>query len=275
VLLPEQITIREKTMPYAKTALAAAAVAVAVAGASASTSAATIAALQDGKSIVLIDTDKKKVMGSVKLAGGGVLVGIDVRPADGKLYGVTPDGAIVTVNAKNGKWDKTSQITEKLPAGAAISVDFNPVADRLRVLTSTGTSLRINVEDGKTIVDGSLKYADADANKGKAPKVTAGAYSNSFAGTKETNLYDFDTGNKAYVRQAPPNDGVLNTLGKLMMSAPVAFDIWSDGKGGNVGWLLSGGTLYTLDIATGATKAVGKVSGLKGTISDIAILPAM
>lgn len=262
-------------MPYSKTALAAVAVAVAVAGASAPGFAATIAALQDGKSIVLIDTDKKKVTGSVKLAGGGMLVGIDVRPADGKLYGVTPDGAIVTVDAKTGKWEKKSQITEKLPAGAAVTVDFNPAADRLRILTSTGTSLRINVDDGKTIVDGSLKYAEADANKGKMPKVTAGAYSNSFAGTKETNLYDLDTGNKAYVRQAPPNDGILNTLGKMTMSGPVAFDIWSDGKGGNQGWLLSGGTLYTLDIATGATKATGKVTGLKGKISDIAILPAM
>lgn len=262
-------------MLYSKTALAAVAVAVAVAGASAPGFAATIAALQDGKSIVLIDTDKKKVTGSVKLAGGGMLVGIDVRPADGKLYGVTPDGAIVTVDAKTGKWEKKSQITEKLPAGAAVTVDFNPAADRLRILTSTGTSLRINVDDGKTIVDGSLKYAEADANKGKMPKVTAGAYSNSFAGTKETNLYDLDTGNKAYVRQAPPNDGILNTLGKMTMSGPVAFDIWSDGKGGNMGWMLSGGTLYTLDIATGATKAVGKVTGLKGKISDIAILPAM
>lgn len=262
-------------MLNSKIALGAAAIVVAVAGASASSSAATIAALQDGKSLVWIDTDKMKVAGSVKLAGGASLVGIDVRPADGKLYGVTPDGAIVTVDAKSGKWEKKSQITEKLPAGATFSVDFNPAADRLRVLTSTGTSLRINVEDGKTIVDGSLKYAEADANKGKTPRVTAGAYSNSFAGTKETNLYDFDTGNKAYVRQAPPNDGVLNTLSKLNITAPIAFDILSDGKGGNTGWVLAGGTLYSLDIATGATKAMGKVAGLKGRIGDIAILPAM
>jgi hypothetical protein len=275
VLLPEQINTRETTMPNSKAALAACAVAIAIAGASADGSAATIAALQDGKSIVLIDTDKKKVMSSVKLAGGGKLVGIDVRPADGKLYGLTPDGAIVTVDAKNGKWEKKSQISEKLPAGAVISVDFNPAADRLRVLTSTGTSLRINVDDGKTIVDGSLKYADADANKGKTPRVTAGAYSNSFAGTKETNLYDLDTLNWVYARQAPPNDGILNSLGKVVVRAPIAFDILSDGKGGNQGWLLSNGTLYTLDIATGVTTATGKVMGLKGKISDIAILPAM
>ena len=46
----------------------------------------------------------------------------------------------------------------------------------MRVLSSTGMSLRINVDDGKTTVDGQLKYAEADANKGKQPMVTAAAY---------------------------------------------------------------------------------------------------
>ena len=165
-----------------------------------------------------------------------------MRPADGKLYGVTPDGAIVTIDVKTGKWEKKSQLSEALPKGATFSVDFNPVADRMRILSSTGMSLRINVEDGKATVDGSLKYAEADANKGKQPRVIAGAYSNSFAGTKETALYDIDAANGAYVRQAPPNDGILNTLGKLgaKVDGTVAFDIWSDGKGGNTGWLLAG-----------------------------------
>jgi hypothetical protein len=243
--------------------------------AAASAQAATLAGLQDGKTIVWIDTAKKKVTGWVKLAGGASLIGFDVRPADGKLYGVTPDGAIVVVDAKTGKWEKKSQLSETLPKGATFSVDFNPVADRLRILSSAGLSLRVNVEDGKTIVDGQLKYADADANKGKQPKVIAGAYSNSFAGTKETALYDIDIANWTYVRQAPPNDGILNTLGQVTLetNGTVAFDVWSDGKGGNTGWLLTGGMLHMLDIANGATKPVGKITGLNGRITDIAVLP--
>ena len=51
------------------------------------------------------------------LEGGASLIGFDVRPADGKLYGVTPDGAIVIVDVKTGKWEKKSQLSEKLPAG--------------------------------------------------------------------------------------------------------------------------------------------------------------
>jgi Domain of unknown function (DUF4394) len=238
--------------------------------------AATLAALQDGKTIAWIDIDQKKVTGSAELAGGAILVGMDVRPADGKLYGLTQDGAIVTVDAKSGKWDKKSQLSEKLPSGVMISVDFNPVADRMRVIASNGMSLRVNVEDGKAAVDGTLKYAETDANKGKTPNVTAAGYSNSFAGTKETALYDIDVANGTLVRQAPPNDGILNTIGALgvKLDGPIAFDVWSDGKGTNTGWLLAGGALHTVDLATGAAKSVGAVAGLKGKISDIAVLPA-
>ena len=239
-------------------------------------SAATIAALQDGKTIAWIDTDKMMVTGSAPLAGGASLIGIDVRPADGKLYGVTPDGAIVIVDPMTGKWEKKSDLSEKLPAGAMFTVDFNPVADRMRLMSSTGMSLRINVDDGKATVDGSHKYAETDKSKGAQPKVTAGAYSNSFAGTKETALYNIDAANGMLVKQAPPNDGILNTVGALgvKVDGPIAFDIVSDGKGGNAAWLLAGGALHSVDLATGAAKAVGQIKGLSGSISDMAILPA-
>lgn len=236
--------------------------------------AATIAGLQDGNTIVWIDTDQKKVVGSVPLADNASLVGIDVRPADGKLYGLTQSGIIVTIDAKTGKWEKKSQLTEALPAGATISVDFNPVADRMRILTSTGISLRVNVDDGKAVVDGKLKYAETDANKGRTPNVVAAGYTNSIAGTKETTLYDIDAAAGVFLKQAPPNDGILTSVGALgiKIDGPIAFDIWTDGKGANVGWLLASGSLYSVDTATGAAKIIGPIAGLKGQIRDIAIL---
>lgn len=250
-------------------------VAMLAAGSASLAQAATVAALKDGKTIVWIDTDQKKVTGSVNLAGDASIVGMDVRPADGRLYGVTADGAIVTIDAKTGKWDKKSQLSEKLPAGATITVDFNPVADRMRILTSTGSSLRVNVDDGKATVDGSLKYAETDASKGKQPKVMAAAYTNSFAGTKETALYDIDAASGMLVKQAPPNDGIVSGIGALgvKVEGPVAFDIAADGKGGNVGWLLAGGMLHTVDLTTGAAKSIGAVAGLSGNVTDIAVLP--
>jgi len=257
--------------------LAAITLALSAAASASGASAATLAALQGGTSIAWIDTDQKRVTGSVKLDGGAKLIGIDVRPVDGLVYGVTPDGAIVTVDVKTGKWAKKSQLSEKLPEGATFTVDFNPVADRMRILGSEGTSLRVNVEDGKAVVDGRLKYAETDAAKGKTPKVTAGSYSNSFAGTKETALYNIDTASGALVKQAPPNDGILNTIGSLgvKVSGPMAFDIASDGKGGNAAWLLAGGALHSVDLTTGVARKVAPIKGVKGNITDIAILPAM
>ena len=75
-----------------------------------------------------------------------------------------------------------SKMSETLKPGVIATVDFNPVADRLRVMGSDGTSLRVNVDDGKATVDGSHKYKDGDANAGKTPKVVAGAYTNSSEG---------------------------------------------------------------------------------------------
>jgi hypothetical protein len=79
------------------------------------------------------------------------------------------------------------------------------------------------------------------------------------------------------VRQAPPNDGVLATVGALgvTLDGQAAFDIWSDGGGKHVGWLLSGGRLHAVDLSTGAAVAVGAIAGLEGRVTDIAVLPAM
>ena len=49
-------------------------------------------------------------------------------------------------------------------------MDFNPAADRLRVITADGANLRINVDDGKATVDGPLKYKDGDANGRQDPE---------------------------------------------------------------------------------------------------------
>jgi hypothetical protein len=257
------------------TYLAALAATLTLVGVAGTAAAATVVGLKDGKSLVWIDTDKKQVTGTVMLDGGASIVGMDVRPSNGMLYGVTPAGDIVTIDAKTGKWEKKSTLSEKLPADATITIDFNPVADRMRILTSTGTSLRVNVDDGKATVDGALKYAETEPSKGKTPNVQAGGYSNSCAGAKETALYNIDMATMALVKQAPPNDGILVTIGALgaKLDGPVAFDVYSDCKGMSVGWLLNGGALSSIDLATGKMSPIGAISGISGKITDIAILP--
>jgi hypothetical protein len=240
---------------------------------SAAANAAQVAALVGNDTIAMVDTAQKKATGSVKVTGlSGALVGIDVRPADGMLYGLVDDGTVVTI-AKDGKATMKSKLETMVAKGVVVTVDFNPAADRLRVMGSDGTSLRANVDDGKVIKDGSHKYAETDMHKGEKPNVVAGAYTNSVKGTKETALFNIDGTIGALVKQAPPNDGVLGAVGKLGVKADkAAFDIWSDGNGKNEAWLMAGDTLYSVDLATGKATEAAKISGVSGTVSDIAIL---
>jgi|SRR5581483_5558711 len=241
-----------------------------------SAQAAQVAALVGNDTLAIVDTGAKKVTKTVKVNGiSGALLGIDVRPADGMLYGVVEDGTIVTI-AADGKATAKSKMDTVLGKGVWATVDFNPVADRLRVIGSDGMNLRVNVDDGKVVKDGDLKFADTDMHKGEKPKIVAGAYINSVKGTKETALYDIDATIGALVKQAPPNDGILNAVGKLGVKADsYAFDIWSDGNGRNEAWLMAGDTLYSVDLATGKATQAAKISGVKGAVRDIAILPAM
>src|SRR4051812_15603553 len=55
----------------------------------ASAQAGWIIGLIDGKSIVTIDPATRKVTGKIDIKGAANVIGIDVRPADGSLYGLT------------------------------------------------------------------------------------------------------------------------------------------------------------------------------------------
>ena len=258
-----------------RTSLLALTLLTGIAGA-APASADTIAALVDDDSLVHVDATAAKATKTVKVTGiSGKLLGIDVRPSDGMLYGLVSDGAVVTIDPQTGAATAKSKLDTMLPDGVMATVDFNPAADRLRIIGSDGTNLRADVDDGKVTKDGPLKFADADQMKGKTAKVVAGAYTNSMKGAKETTLFDIDASG-AVLRQAPPNDGVLNTIGMLGMAAEtVAFDIAADGQGGNAAWAMVGPKLYKVDLATGKGTEAATVQGLSGTVRDIAILPKM
>jgi hypothetical protein len=216
-----------------------------------SAQAAEVAALSGDNTISIVDTSQKKVVKTWNISG-------------------------YTVDLKTGKATMKSKLETTLAAGTWATVDFNPVADRMRLIGSDGTNLRVNVDDGKVTKDGNLKFAETDMHKGETPKIVAGAYINSYKGAKETALYDIDATIGALLKQAPPNDGVLTAVGKLGIKADnVAFDIWSDGQGKNEAWLMSGDQLYSVDLATGKATASAKIAGAKGPVRDIAVLPAM
>ncbi len=151
----------------------------------------TIVALVGEDILASIDTRTAKTTALTKIDGIGPVLGVDVRPADGQLYALASDGTVATVDPATGKTTVKSRL-DTLPAeGVRVSVDFNPVADKLRIIGSDGTNLRANVDDGKVTQDQPLSFAEADPAAGQNPAIVAGAYANAVKGAKETTLYRY------------------------------------------------------------------------------------
>jgi len=229
------------------------------------------------------------------LLSGDALVGIDLRPSNNTLYGFAVGavaggpasgvGKVYSFNLATGAatlaatlsadpTDATPPTPYASTSGTYFGVDFNPVADRLRVVSDTGQSLRINVATGLTQLDGALAYAAADANAGTTPQVFASAYTNSVAGAATTALYNLDGAIGTLVTQAPPNDGTLNTVALVdaIVSPDSAFDI--SGQTGTAFVVLDGSTLNTINLSTGAINQLGAIGALS-SIADIAVLAAL
>ncbi len=205
------------------------------------------------------------------LISGESVLGIDFRPANGKLYALTSTARLLTVDADSG----ASTVVATLSADAAdatlpynglgnaarFTVDFNPVADRLRVINDSGLNLRINVDTGATTTDGAINRT------GVAPLVAGGAYGNSFAGTRSTVLYDLDAASSVLAQQVPPNDGTLVNVGALAVpfSGAASMDIAGGANGLVLAALRTGATgpytLYTVSLTTGAATLFRNTTG--------------
>lgn len=241
-----------------------------------SVSAATLLALGADGQLFKIDSASQKITATMASNSPSPLRGLDVRPANGMLYALGSDNQLYTLDPASGAASKVAALNKQLPGSGQAVIDFNPVADKLRMLAADGTNFRVNVETGEVVVDGSVAY-DADGPyKGKSARVVAGAYTNSYAGTQATALYNVDLASSSLMLQNPPNDGVQKAVGMVAEELKAAaMDIASDGKGGNTAYLLTGSTLHTVDLAIGKPTTLGDIADLPDNIIDIAVLPGM
>lgn len=207
------------------------------------------------------------------LGAGEALVGLDYRPLTRALVGVTNQSRLVTLNADTGTATPLSTLSVTL-AGTAFGVDFNPVPDRLRVVSNTGQNLRINVDNGAVTVDGTLAYAAGDANAGVTPQISAAGYTNGVAGrvATGTTLYDIDFARDVLVRQDPPNNGTLVTIGALGVDfgADSDLDLFSPNLAYAVNSSGAASSLYRINLTTGAATLVGAFPA-GSVVSDLAI----
>jgi hypothetical protein len=237
--------------------------------------AATLVALTGSRTLITIDTAGPRVVGVANVSGiSGRLLAIDVRPADGMLYGVAADGSVVTIDWRTGAATFKSRLNQTPPAGTMVSADFNPAADRLRIVASDGTNLRANVDDGTVTQDLALNFVLPNPFGGTAPKVVAVAYSNSRPGAKATLLWDIDAATNALYLQLPPNNGALNPVSDQLniKVGQLGFDIQTDRAGVNTPWLVTGNRLFRVSLTSGTAQNGRPVKGLKAVVRDVAVL---
>lgn len=150
------------------------------------------------------------------LLAGETIIAIDYRPATKVLYGISNQSRLYTIAVGTTAVATivgTGPITPAI-SGSVAAFDFNPVADRLRVITSTGQNLRINPADATVTIDGAINGV---ANA----VVTGAAYTNSVAGATSTVLYDLDVASQKLYRQ-DANVGTLTEIGSLGLN-PLPF----------------------------------------------------
>jgi hypothetical protein len=233
--------------------------------------------LTDSNSLVLFNPDNPSRTRSVSVTGvSGNLLGIDIRPANGLLYGITDENDIYIIDIRTGEANLVSSLSPiEFEGGFESGFDFNPVPDRLRLVGSNDQNFRINIDTGAIAPldpmapafspDGTLAYAPGDDNFGVDPNITAAAYTNSFAPspdpTRMTQLFGIDSALDVLVLQSPPNNGVLVTIGSLGVDFDTVggFDILSDGMGGNIAYAASNSTLYSIDLSNGSAGTLGMI----------------
>lgn len=161
------------------------------------------------------------------LSGDTLLVGIDYRVQDGLLYGVGNAGGVYTIDTTTATATLVNNLSVALE-GTQFGVDFNPAADRLRIISNSGQNLRHNVNSGgTTLVDLPLNYVAGTPATG----IVAAAYTNNDLDLLTgTSLFDIDPTLDQIVLQSPPNNGSLALTGKLTVDAgsAVGFDIYTD-----------------------------------------------
>ena len=263
----------------------------------------TVAAISGRDQLVYFDSAtpattiaKVKVKGLVR---GESLVGLDFRPANGQLYGLGDTSRLYRINPTSGQAtavDGTGAAFAPALAGTEFGFDFNPSADRIRVVSDVDANMRLDPDTGAVVdfdggadgtqTDLALTFAVGDVNFGSNPSVFAAAYTNNVAGGTPTTLYGIDSDKNALVAIGSvdgitdsPNNGNVTTIGALGVDVTSVggFDIVSDGVSDTAyAAVATSGTgrsgFYSINLSTGAATLINQIKGSKQPVRGIAVV---
>lgn len=213
------------------------------------------------------------------MVGAGEFIrGIDMRPATGQFYGISDQNRIYLIS-------KQTAVATPVGGGAPFTpaincsmpgFDFNPVADRIRVVCGNNANLRVNPDTGQVVGnDGNTAYVAGDVNQGRTPNLVGSLYTNNRSGATTTALYHIDVARNSLVRQEPPNSGNLMTVGLLtgsaLTNAALGFDYSSTTNTAYLAYTFETNSfLYTVNLDTGAATFVGSIGTANINVGGIA-----
>ena len=209
------------------------------------------------------------------LDAGDRFVGIDLRPGDNKIYGVTLSNKIYTVNEVTGVASFVVGLSANvINPTLGYGMDFNPSADftggsSLRLVSSAGSNFAINAGTGVVGNPASnigmgytgVAYSNAVTLPTSAPASTQLYYINSNAGTLSVATSAFNA----------PTINLVGNLGVDVLKAN-GFELLADGQAfaafnvDNGSSLVTG--LYSVNLGTGAASLIGSYNG---TLSGLTI----
>jgi len=221
-----------------------------------------------GNDIATFDSGATGVVSSVPVTGlqaGESLVGIDVRPANQVLYGLGSSSRLYTINPLTGAATQIGAAGAFTLNGTSFGVDFNPVPDKLRVISNTGQNLRLNPDGTLFATDTSITPAGVT--------ITGAGYDRNAPGQGTTTLYAIDSTNGVLttvgsINGSPnsPNGGVVGpTVGSLGLGTSLdprlGLDISGLNNANSFATILTGGTdkLYSINLSTGQATLVGTI----------------
>jgi len=239
--------------------------------------AVTLVGITSANEVVRFDTanlGNESRVAITGLAAGERLVGIDTRPSNGLIYGVSTASRLYTLDERSGAARFVVGLSgASIVATLGYGVDFNPVADyngatSLRLVSTAGDNFAVNVGTG---VVGNT-----------ANKIAAGfsgvAYTNSVLKSPpapaSTALYYISSGSDMLMR-APgafntPTISAVGSLGVDVLKAN-GFEILGNGQA-YAALTVDGATLstgiFSIDLQSGAATMLGEYNG---TLSGLTV----
>ncbi len=226
----------------------------------------------------------------------GALIGIDFRPADGLLYGLSDRGQVYTLSTVFASPVNPSA-TVPFESGFQSLLAFNPVLDAVRLIATDDANFALVQNFTAFARQANITYAAGDVNAGRNAALVGGDYTASYRITPHrpapaTTLFygiDFTTDSLVYIAPAAPGQSSATGGGQLQTIGPLQFfdgaplnvlpladmDIFTDAAGGDYLVGFSGRTLFGLDLSQVAIPPLGQSAPVRvrtATIQTAALI---